>query len=127
MNKKPYMCKKQIRPIAQGCVWQGCSADEPIPLSDWIDINNNEKEIKNQLKDKWTNEEMFKVTHDRMRYLDFQFRYIENLTEPLFTKEQLKQFYQELEKKSFKVELGYTETDAVRLVDIEDILINQFK
>ena len=23
MNKKPYMCKKQIRPIAQGCVWQG--------------------------------------------------------------------------------------------------------
>lgn len=42
-------------------------------------------------------------------------------------KEQLKQFYQELEKKSFKVDLGYTETDAVRLVDIEDILINQFK
>ena len=35
--------------------------------------------------------------------------------------------YQELEKKSFKVDLGYTETDAVRLVDIEDILINQFK
>ena len=127
MNKKPYMCKKQIRPIAQGCVWQGCSADEPIPLSDWIDINNNEKEIKNQLKDKWTNEEMFKVTHDRMRYLDFQFRYIENPIEPLFTKEQLKQFYQELEKKSFKVDLGYTETDAVRLVDIEDILVNQFK
>ena len=45
----------------------------------------------------------------------------------LFTKEQLKQFYQELEKKSFKVDLGYTETDAVRLIDIEDILVNQFK
>jgi hypothetical protein len=45
----------------------------------------------------------------------------------LFTKEQLKKFYQELEKKSFKADLGYTETDAVRLVDIEDILINQFK
>lgn len=127
MNPKSYMYKKQIRVIAQGCVWQGCSADEPIPLSDWIDINNNEKEIKTQLQDKWTNEEMFKVTNDRMRYLDFQFRHIENLTEPLFTKEQLKQFYQELEKESFKVDLGYTETDAVRLVDIEDILINQFK
>ena len=121
------MSKKQIRPIAHGCEWQGCGADKPIPLSDWIDINDNEKEVKNQLKDKWTNEEMFKVTHDRMRYLDFQFRYIENLIEPLFTKEQLKQFYQELEKKSFKVDLGYTETDAVRLVDIEDILVNQFK
>ena len=53
--------------------------------------------------------------------------YIKSISEPLFTKEQLKQFYQELEKKSFKVDLGYTETDAVRLVDIEDILINQFK
>lgn len=53
--------------------------------------------------------------------------YIKSISEPLFTKEQLKKFYQELEKKSFKVDLGYTETDAVRLVDIEDILINQFK
>lgn len=53
--------------------------------------------------------------------------YIKSISEPLFTKEQLKQFYQELEKKSFKVDLGYTETDAVKLVDIEDILINQFK
>ena len=53
--------------------------------------------------------------------------YTKSISEPLFTKEQLKQFYQELEKKSFKVDLGYTETDAVRLVDIEDILVNQFK
>ena len=53
--------------------------------------------------------------------------YIKSISEPLFTKEQLKKFYQELEKKSFKVDLGYTETDAVRLVDIEDILVNQFK
>lgn len=55
---------------------------------------------------------------------------VNNISEPLFTKEQLKQFYQELEKKSFKVvkiDLGYTETDAVRLVDVEDILVNQFK
>lgn len=121
------MYKKQIRPIAHGCEWQGCGVDEPIPLSDWINVDDNEKEIKNQLKNKWTNEEMFKVTHDRMRYLDFQSRHIENLTEPLFTKEQLKQFYQELEKKSFKVDLGYAETDAVKLVDVEDILVNQFK
>lgn len=127
MKKNTYMYKKQIRPVAHGCEWQGCGADEPIPLSDWIDIKDNEKEIKNQLKNKWTNKEMFKVTHDRMRYLDFQSRYIENLTEPLFTKEQLKQFYQELEKKSFKVDLECTETDAVRLIDIEDILVNQFQ
>lgn len=53
--------------------------------------------------------------------------YIKSISEPLFTKEQLKKFYQELEKKSFKADLGYTEKDAVRLVDIEDILINQFK
>ena len=52
---------------------------------------------------------------------------VNNISEPLFTKEQLKQFYQELEKKSFKVDLGYTETDAIRLVDVEDILVNQFK
>lgn len=127
MKKNSYMYKKQIRPIAQGCEWQGFCADKPIPLSDWIDIEDNEKEIKNQLKDKWTDEEMFKVTHDSMRYLDFQFRNIENLIEPLFTKEQLKQFYQELENKSFKVDLGYTETNAVRLVDVEDILVNQFR
>lgn len=52
---------------------------------------------------------------------------VNDILEPLFTKEQLKQFYQELEKKSFKVDLGYTETDAIRLVDVEDILVNQFK
>lgn len=52
---------------------------------------------------------------------------INDISYPLFTKEQLKQFYQELEKKSFKVDLGYTETDAVRLVDVEDILVNQFQ
>ena len=49
--------------------------------------------------------------------------YIKSISEPLFTKEQLKQFYQELKNKSFKL----LETDAVRLVDIEDILVNQFK
>lgn len=119
--------KKQIRAVAQGCPWQGQNADKPIPLSDWISVEGNEEEIKNQLKNKWNDEEIFKVAHDRMRYLDFQFRYIENLTEPLFTKEQLKQFYTELEKQSFKVDLGHTEIDSVRLVDVEDILINQFK
>lgn len=52
---------------------------------------------------------------------------VNDISEQLFTKEKLKQFYQELEKKSFKVDLGYTETDAVRLVDVKDILVNQFK
>ena len=44
-----------------------------------------------------------------------------------YDREKFARIYQELEKKSFKVDLGYTETDAVRLVDIEDILVNQFK
>ena len=39
----------------------------------------------------------------------------------------LKMIFAELEKKSFSVDLGQTETMAVRLVDIEDMLINQFK
>ena len=46
---------------------------------------------------------------------------------PLFTKNKLKQFYEVLSKMSFKVDLGYTETEVVRLIDIEDMLVNQFK
>ena len=53
--------------------------------------------------------------------------YIASISEPVFTKKQLKQFFEALERMSFKVDLGYTETDAVRLVDIEDMLVNQFK
>jgi hypothetical protein len=33
--------------------------------------------------------------------------------------------FQKLDKKSFKVDLGYTETLAVKLVDIEDELLNK--
>lgn len=54
-------------------------------------------------------------------------KYIDSISEPLFTKQDLIKFFEELDKLSFKVDLGYTETSAVRLVDIEDMLINQFK
>lgn len=54
-------------------------------------------------------------------------KYIKSISEPVFTKNQLKQFYEVLSKMSFKVDLGYTGTEAVRLVEVEDILINQFK
>ena len=36
-----------------------------------------------------------------------------------------KTIYEELEKKSFAVDLGQNETEVVRLVDIEDLLLNQ--
>ena len=39
----------------------------------------------------------------------------------------LKAIFTELEKKSFSVDFGQTESMAVRLVDVEDMLINQFK
>ena len=35
--------------------------------------------------------------------------------------------FEELDKKSFSVDFGQTESMAVRLVDVEDMLINQFK
>ena len=53
-------------------------------------------------------------------------RRIDSISEPIFTKEDLKKFFRELDKLSFRVDTGYSETWAVRLVDIEDILINQF-
>lgn len=53
--------------------------------------------------------------------------HIASVSEPVFTKKQLKQFFEALERMSFKVDFGYTETYAVRLVDIEDMLVNQFK
>lgn len=68
--------KKQIRPIAQGGAWQGFSS-ESTPLSDWIDIEDSEEQIENQLKEKWTDEEMFKITHDKMRWLEFEYRFVE--------------------------------------------------
>ena len=37
------------------------------PLSDWIDVEDSEEQIENQLKEKWTGEEMFKITHDKRR------------------------------------------------------------
>ena len=43
--------KKQIRPIAQGGAWQGFNP-ESTPLSDWIDIEDSEEQIENQLKEK---------------------------------------------------------------------------
>ena len=42
--------KKQIRPIAQGGAWQGFNP-ESTPLSDWIDIEDSEEQIENQLKE----------------------------------------------------------------------------
>ena len=68
--------KKQIRPIAQGGAWQGFNP-ESTPLSDWIDIEDSEEQIENQLKEKWTEEEMFKITHDKMRWLEFKYRFVE--------------------------------------------------
>lgn len=35
-----------------------------------------------------------------------------------------KSIFEELDKKSFPVDMGHTETKAVRLVDIEDALLN---
>lgn len=54
-------------------------------------------------------------------------KYIKSISDTVFTKEDLKGFFNELDKLSFKVDIGYTETAVVRLVDIEDMLINQFK
>ena len=68
--------KKQIRPMAYGGIWQGFNPYVTY-LSDWIDIENSEEEIENQLKEKWTDEEMIKVTHDRMRVLKFEYRFVE--------------------------------------------------
>lgn len=68
--------KKQIRPIAKGAAWQGFNP-ELTALSDWIDIEDSEEETEKMLKDKWTNEEMFKITHDKMRFLEFEYRFIE--------------------------------------------------
>lgn len=68
--------KKQIRPIAEGCAWQGFNSDMTY-LSDWIDVENTDEEIENQLKVKWTDEEIFKITHDRMRTLHFEYRFVE--------------------------------------------------
>lgn len=68
--------KKQIRPIAKCAAWQGFNP-ELTALSDWIDIEDSEEETENMLKDKWTNEEMFKITHDKMRFLEFEYRFIE--------------------------------------------------
>lgn len=76
---------------------------------------------------KWLGKDELRAFEYAMRNATKQKNYIKNVSELLFTKEQLKQFYQELEKKSFKVDLRYAETDAVRLVDVEDILVNQFK
>ena len=81
---------------------------------------------------KWLGKDELRAFEYAMRNATKQEResvndYIKSISEPLFTKEQLKQFYQELKNKSFKVDLRYTETDTVRLVDIEDILVNQFK
>ena len=68
--------KTQIRHIAQGGAWQGFNP-ESTPLSDWIDIADSEEQIENQLKEKWTDEKMFKITHDKMRWLEFEYRFVE--------------------------------------------------
>jgi hypothetical protein len=76
LNSPVKLYKKQIRPIAEGCAWQGFNPDL-TPLSDWIDIEDSEEQIENQLKEKWTDEEMFKITHDKMRCLSFKYRFVE--------------------------------------------------
>ena len=76
LNSPLKLYKKQIRPIAKGGAWQGFSP-ECTPLSDWIDIEDSEEKIENQLKEKWTDEEMFKITHDKMRWLEFEYRFVE--------------------------------------------------
>lgn len=68
--------KKQIRPVAEGCAWQGFSPEYTY-LSDWIDVEDTDEEIENQLKEKWTDEKMFKITNDRMRTLHFEYRFVE--------------------------------------------------
>lgn len=68
--------KKQIMPIAYECAWQGFNSTY-TPLEDWIDVKINEKDIEKELTEKWTNEKMYEVTHDRMRTLKFQYRFVE--------------------------------------------------
>ena len=50
-----------------------------INLYDYLtfDIEDSEEQIENQLKEKWTDEEMFKITHDKMRWLEFKYRFVE--------------------------------------------------
>lgn len=82
--------KKQIRPVAEGGAWQGFNP-EITYLSDWIDVEGSEEEIENQLKEIWTDEEMFKITHDKMRFLKFIYRFVEytgTTKEELSTKKQ---------------------------------------
>ena len=66
-----HVYEKQIRAIAQGGSWQGFQPEQTV-LSDWVNENQKQSLIK-----KWTKEEMFKVTHDRMRYLTFEERFVE--------------------------------------------------
>lgn len=68
--------KKQIRPIFEECAWQGFNSS-CVTLEDWIDINTNEEDIEKELKDKWTDEKMYEVTHDHMGCLRFEYRFVE--------------------------------------------------
>lgn len=52
--------------------------------------------------------------------------HIMNNSEPMFTKEELKQLYLELQNRSFEISLGQS-VDVVKLTDVEDVLINQMK
>ena len=72
-----FLYKKQIRPIFEECAWQGFSSS-CVPLEDWIDISTNEEDIEKELKEKWTDEKIYEVTHDHMGYLKFEYRFIES-------------------------------------------------
>ena len=48
----------------------------PTSFSSWV-VHDSEEQTENQLKEKWTGEEMFKITHDKMRWLEFEYRFVE--------------------------------------------------
>lgn len=65
---------------------------------------------------------------DELRAFEYSKNKEKNNTPGLiFYADDLKKIFKMLERLSFKVDLGYTETYVVKLVDIEDALINAFK
>lgn len=105
--------KKQIRPIAKGAAWTTFKADNR-PLSDWIDVDDNEDLIEKELQTKWTDEEMYKAVNDNMVTLGFEYRYV-----PVFEEKNNAQYLKRMFEK-LKLSRKITYTQYVNLVSILD-------
>ena len=62
--------------LAELVGYEDDEARSPTSFSSWV-VHDSEEQIENQLKEKWTGEEMFKITHDKMRWLEFKYRFVE--------------------------------------------------